>query len=989
LKQKLQWPGDEADAGAWRKRWASAFVIKHREVISTSKALATRLAELARDIRHRVNAVLEVESEKGPIRKLHAAFKQALIHDLSEDDFADMYAQTIAYGLLLARVSRPAGLVAENLVDMVPVTNPFLQELLETFLHVGGRKRKKGASLDFDELGVTEVVEVLRHANMEAVLRDFGDRNPQEDPVIHFYEDFLKEYDSEKRTKRGVFYTPRPVVSFIVRSVHELLQTEFGLEDGLADTTTWGEMAARHPDLKIPDGAHPNDPFVCILDPATGTATFLVEVIDIIYKTLLVKWTRQGLNQTQVRGAWNDYVPKYLLPRLHGYELMMAPYAIAHMKIGLILGATGYRFGSNERVRVYLTNALEPAQDFSDRFEFDVPALAHEAQAVNEVKRHKRFTVVVGNPPYANFGQLNKIPFILDLLEDYKRGLDEKKINLDDDYIKFVRLGHHLLAHTGCGMLGLITNNTFVDAPTRREMRHQLISSFDSIWVLDLHGNSIERETCPDGSPDENVFDIQQGVAISFLTRSPNVENANGCRDTKHAHLYGLRAGKYVWLHQNSVSKGAFTNVVPSPPLYLLQPYDTSVQHEYERFIPIPDVLCVSGSGVKTDRDDLCFDMDRTRLQDRMRKAFTGGYDSSFKEKYRLVDSSSYDLTRRLTTMQFDTAAVMPCLYRLFDQRWLYYQRGFTSRPAWEVMQHMLKRNLALLVKRQARDGGYDWFFVSQRPIVDGLFSIDNKGREQILPLYLYEDQTASQRTVDDAIRTNFHPTFLRLLCERIGLRAAPPWGLPATIRPEGVFHYAYAVFHSPLYRARYVEFLKTGFPRLPLTSNLDLFRELARLGGELVALHLVEASAQQGVTARYDKSAKGWRYEVAAGCRVPVALDFKGPAEPVVEKVSWSRDTVWLDKKQTEGFHGVREDVWDFHIGGYQVCEKWLKDRKGRTLTAEDITHYHRIVIALHETIRIMQEIDDVIEQHGGWPGAFVTAPPQAKQETGEFPFV
>jgi hypothetical protein len=356
LKDKLRWPEDEGDVAAWRAKWSTAFRLRPREVIKTSQQLAIQLADLARGIRKRANNVLAVESDKGPLRKMYAAFKEALIHDLSTDDFADMYAQTISYGLLTARFSHPAGLVADNLADMVPVTNPFLKDMLETFLTIGGRKGK----IDFDELGINDVVQLLRDANMEAVLRDFGDRNPQEDPVIHFYQDFLQEYDAKKRMQRGVFYTPRPVVSYIVRSVHELLQTEFGLEDGLASTVTWGEMAAKHTGLTIPAGTKPSDPFVCILDPATGTGTFLVEAIDIIHKMMEARWKKQGHMALEFQNLWNEYVPKHLLPRLYGFELLMAPYAIAHMKIGLKLYETGYRFSSDERARIYLTNMSRP-----------------------------------------------------------------------------------------------------------------------------------------------------------------------------------------------------------------------------------------------------------------------------------------------------------------------------------------------------------------------------------------------------------------------------------------------------------------------------------------------------------------------------------------------------------------------------------------------------------------------------------------------------
>jgi predicted helicase len=393
--------------------------------------LAVRLAELARAIRDRIKTVLSIETANGPLTKLMKAYQEALVHDLDADSFADMYSQTIAYGLLSARVENPQGKTADDLAAQM--TNPFLKELMETFLHVGGRKGKvsSGAGLDFDELGVSEVVELLDAANMEAVVRDFGDLKPDEDPVIHFYELFLKEYDPQEKIKRGIFYTPRPVVSYIVRSVDELLRTEFGLADGLADTTTWGEMAKHHKDLKIPEGTSSDQAFVKILDPATGTGTFLVEVIDLIQKTMTEKWKAQGHGTKKIDQLWNDYVPQHLLPRLHGYELLMAPYAIAHMKIGLKLYETGYRFGSDERVRVYLTNALEPAQEFSGKLAFMIPALAHEAQAVNAIKRLQRFTVIIGNPPYS-FRSKSKSPFIMDLLEEYRKGLNEKKPQLND-----------------------------------------------------------------------------------------------------------------------------------------------------------------------------------------------------------------------------------------------------------------------------------------------------------------------------------------------------------------------------------------------------------------------------------------------------------------------------------------------------------------------------------------------------------------------------
>ncbi|HWN94972.1 MAG TPA: hypothetical protein VNT99_08060, partial [Methylomirabilota bacterium] len=523
LHDRLHWPAHPGDHAAWRTQWSRAFRHRLGHVIRTADGLAETLAALARRIRGAAGAMMAHESEKGALTKLYKAFQAALIHDLTPESFADTYAQTITYGLLTAAISRTemsAGTTgtfvrADDISDIVPVTNPFLKEMLQTFLTAGGRK----GGIDFDELGIQDVVELLRgdETDLPAILRDFGNRSRGEDPVIHFYESFLSAYNKQLKIQRGVFYTPQPVVSYIVRSIHELLQTEFGLEDGLASTVTWGEMIARcggtsstspqHSSaktdgdsrssslqrLKLPPLSDepgetrtisPDEPFVLILDPATGTATFIVEVIDVIHKTMVARWKKAGKTEAQIHAAWNEYVPRHLLPRVFGFELMMAPYAIAHMKVGLKLHETGYRFGSEERVRIYLTNSLEPKVKQLPQIGFD--ALAHEAAAVNEIKWYKRFTVVIGNPPYAGHSVNNHIPAIVDLVHDYKVGLPELDRPgqgkwLQDDYVKFIRLGEHILTSVSAGVLGYITNHSFLDNPTFKGMRKHLLSCFPRI----------------------------------------------------------------------------------------------------------------------------------------------------------------------------------------------------------------------------------------------------------------------------------------------------------------------------------------------------------------------------------------------------------------------------------------------------------------------------------------------------------------------------
>ena len=918
LRDKLRWPTNTRDLDAWRQHWSVAFTLRHKEVISTSKELAQQLADLAMKIRKRANAVLRVESATGPLRKLYAAFKETLVHDLSEDDFADMYAQTISYGLLTARVSRPAGLVAENLRDMVPVTNPFLKDLLETFLTVGGRKGK----IDFDELGVNEVVQLLRDADMEAVLRDFGDRNPEEDPAIHFYESFLKEYDPDKRMQRGVFYTPRPVVSYIVRSVHELLQTEFGLGDGLASTVTWGEMAAKHAGLKIPEALDPADPFVVVLDPATGTGTFLVEVIDIIHKTMLSKWRKTGHMALEFQNMWNEYVPRHLLPRLFGFELMMAPYAIAHMKIGLKLYETGYRFASDERARIYLTNSLEPPHDFSDRLSFDAPALAHEAQAVNTIKRHQRFTIVIGNPPYANYSA-NLSPQARRIVDKYRsfrgspireRNQLQFERNIQDDFVKFTSIGEDYLRTANVGVLSYITNATMLASTSLRGMREHLTQGFDKLFELNLHGGVNEISVGVEN--DENVFDIAQSVAIHVYVRSIR----RGDSVVSYADLVGRRFVKYATLASKTVQTSGWRQIQPDSENCGFLPQDEAARGAWLR---LDSAFVQFGAGIKTNRDAVAIGFD----------------DKSLVEAVRVFDPS-------LVADKNYRSNIHSLLYRPFDVRRIFYHIDVVASRSLPTMRHFIAGpNIGLI-------GSSTWttperFSVNaSRLMVEMKTGTHDRGTT-FFPLYRYESLLGAKPVRVHNLTDQFVNEWAAITQTRFV--SVGQGNLETTTGPEDVFFWLYGLFHSPEYRRRYRAALAQRFPIVLLCSNKQLLRKVAQLGCELVALHVLESPRLNEHITTY-----------------------VGEGRPEVEKISHNRDNVWLNKAQTCGFRGVPEAVWNFYLGGYPVCEKWLKDRKGRILSKEDIEHYHKIVVALSETIRLMKKIDGVIEQHGGWPAAF-----------------
>lgn len=969
LHSKLNWPEDEEDLEGWRKHWGSAFVLRHHEVITTSKQLASRLAELAHDIRVRVNAALAVETEKGPLRTLMAAFKESLIHDLNNDDFADMYAQTIAYGLLSARVSRPAGLVADNLADMVPITNPFLKELMETFLQIGGRKKvgKNLTGIDFDELGINDVVELLRDANMDAVIRDFRNRNRNEDPITHFYEGFAKEYDPIDKVKRGEFYTPWPVVSFIVHNVDEILENEFGLNDGLADTITWGEMIVKNDNLKIPSNVTPDHPFVNILDPATGTGTFLVEVISVIHKRMMKKWKNEGHNKKIIGQLWNEYVPKYLLPRLYGFELKMAPYTIAHMTIGLKLLETGYKFESSERIRVYLTNALHSAHEIpkQDDWTLSVPALAHEAEEVFTIKKDQRFTVVIGNPPYAKLSS-NREEAAEAFVKPFKEVVrTERNIQpLSDDYLKFMGHSFSLSENVGRFVFGMITNRGYLVGLIHRGVRQTISSSWSNLWIVDMHGDSNVREKTPTGVTNDNIFDIQQGVAITL-----GVKKADNTSLVRRVDNWGTRSEKQDKLKKLSLTSAEWITCDLREPNFFFDPPESNILNECT--YPISSVMPVTNTGIKTHRDSMVIDFDKDILINRIesfvdpektdseiRLEFFG---TKGRGCYKPGDNRDWAMSEARRKLQSKNKPlknyVIELEYRPFDRRNIFYSADIIDFTREEIMHHMEGgENIGLITTRQVPNGDFCHALVTRLPIEMKTCSYDRG--TNLFPLFLKNDSNSLE--FSDNLQHNLSPVFLQKLCNVLNLRCDKDKGLPDRISPIDILGMIYAFLYSPSYRRRYATLLKIGFPPIPIPKNLKFFQEISRIGTRLISLHLLES-------VRLDEQVNS----------------LIGDGQFQVEKVSFTDKTVWINKNKTKGFKGVTEEVWNFHIGGYQVCEKWLKDRQakggknprpGRVLTNEDIKHYQKIIVAISETIRIMNEIDEVIEQHGGWPDAFAT---------------
>jgi predicted helicase len=888
----------------------SDFLTHKAEAVGTPKELALRMARLAHLIRNLIINTFTMEAEKGSLHAQLAAFQDNLIPDLSAEYFADMYAQTIAYGLFAARCTSITGkdFTRQNAAYLLPKTNPFLRKLFNQIA---------GPDLD-DRIAwlVDDLAQVLAQADMEAVLKDFGKRTAKEDPVVHFYETFLKAYDPKVREMRGVYYTPEPVVSYIVRSIDHLLKTRFNKPQGLADDKT------------------------LILDPAVGTATFLYMVINEIHQAIAGKG-QQGL--------WNNYVADKLLPRIFGFELLMAPYAVAHLKLVILLQETGYEFKSDQRLGIYLTNTLEEAVKRAETL--FARWITEEADAAAQIKKEKPIMVVLGNPPYSGHSA-NKGTWAKQLVEMYKmvdgKPLGEKQPKwLQDDYVKFLAFGQWRIERTGQGILGFITNHSYLDNPTFRGMRQSLMKTFTDIYILNLHGNVKKKEITPDGGKDENVFDIQQGVAIGILVKEPE---KNSPASVHYADLWGLREGKYQALFETDVNDTVWKELTPNTPFYFFVPREEELRPEYEKGWKVTDIMREHNVGFVTARDKFLIDFDKSALITRIQKFKSEGISNQeLMDCYGLKDTSSWSLEEARKALQVEAdweTSFTKCLYRPFDIRHIYYSKLMLERPVYQIHRHMLAgENLALVCCRQQSQSG-QWSLVGA---ADGIIEscyISNKTREinYLFPLYLYPAEGEMQFG-EGHRRPNLNPEFIKAVSEKLNLEFVEDGkgDLEKTFGPEDIFNYAYAVFHSPTYRTRYAEFLKIDFPCLPLTSSKELFKTLAAKGTELVSLHLMESPILNNLITGY-----------------PVA------GSNTVEKVSYDENTQRVYINKTQYFEGAPPEVWNFHIGGYQVAHKWLKDRKSRTLTYDELTHYQKVIVALKETIRLMAEIDQLIPN---WP--------------------
>ncbi|MCH7827094.1 MAG: N-6 DNA methylase [Bacteroidetes bacterium] len=884
------------------------FAQSHKEPIKSGLHLAKIMGGKAQRIRDNLLQFLSTDLKKNTeINKIYNTLKKLLVHDLTPDSFADMYAQTLVYGLFVARYHDETSddFSRQEARDLVPASNPFLRHFFD---HIAGADFDKRLKYLVDEL-----CEVFSHANVPHLMKQYfkddlwGKTHEGPDPVIHFYEDFLKEYDANLRKKMGAYYTPQPVVRFIVRSVDYLLKKEFGLSSGLADTS------------KLENGTHK----VQILDPAVGTGTFLSAVIRSIYLQL---------KETGQIGRWPAYVHHDLLPRIHGFEIMMAPYTIAHLKLSMAFKATGFKH-FNRRLGIYLTNSLEEADNIGDLFTgFGfAESIAEESKEASQIKNDSPIMVVIGNPPYS-VSSTNKGEWILNLIKDYKKDLNERKINLDDDYIKFIRYSEHFVEKNKTGIVAMITNNSFIDGITHRQMRKHLLETFDEIYILDLHGNAKKKETAPDGSKDQNVFDIMQGVSISIFIRKNITKNKLG--KVYFSEIFGKRDKKFLNLSESNIENISWTKLNYKEPYYFFVPKNFELTDEYHSGFKINNLLIVNNSGISTDRDSLFIDEYKDVLERRIETLLNGNYSTKFKNKFNVNDSSGYPLLSRISNKSFDGKYIRDYNFRPFDLRKIYFDYSITSRSAKAVSKQILsKNNLLLIIPRQV-NGTFHHVFISNT-ICDGniLSSARLFGAGKLFPLYLYSKDGTKVPNLKTEIVKEIENT-------------------AGKTKPEEILDYIYAVLHSPNYRVKYKEFLKIEFPRVPYPKDKKMFKELVKLGTELRLLHLLESpKVNQFITT----------FPIIAS-DVVEKIKFENVGDEYIRPLHKEKrkvGNVWINKEQY--FGNIPETAWNFYIGGYQPAQKWLKDRKGRKLRNSDIEHYQKIIVSLTETDRIMKEIDKI----------------------------
>jgi hypothetical protein len=867
--------------------------------ITTTEVLAIELAKRTRFLRDEVIAQEIEEEEKSGIKRIlgfYDAFQTYLIKGLTKQQFADLYSQTITYGLFASRMRGGAEFNRKIAVYDIPHSIGILRDIFN-FISLGDLPRQM-------EWIVDEISDVLANVDVKGIFSEYFKAKRGDDPVFPFYEKFLTEYDPEMRERRGVYYTPEPVVSYIVRSLNIILKEDFHLSDGLAEDN------------------------LTILDPAGGTLTFLAQAVKEAIKEFTAKYGNGGKAK---------FIQDHILPDFYAFELLVAPYAIGHLKMSFLLEEMGYKLQETERIKFYLTNTLE-MEDIAQTSLPGMVSLSEESHFAGAVKKNTPILIILGNPPYSGHSE-NIGEWISEEVKEYYKvdgaPLGERNSKwLQDDYVKFIRFAQWKIDQSGKGVLGFIINHAYLNSPTFRGMRQSLLKSFEEIYVLNLHGNSHQKEICPDGSKDENVFDIQQGVSISLFVKKGEKTDVT---KVHYADLWGLRHHKYDWLSVNDVKTTEWETLCPHSKEYLFIPRDETLIKRYEDFVQITDIFQIGSIAVQTHRDKLAVDCDKDRLLQRIGvfrdKKIS---DETICESLELKETDSWKIKDKRAIVREDNnweSRILEFAFRPFDTRWVFYHEAVIDRDRWKVMQNMLiPNNIGLNCMREYayEVSSYNYAFVSGAITDDRIF-VSNKGAAYFVPLYVFtnprkERNLLTRKGIDK--KSNINPSIVKLLEEAFGCKPSP----------EEIFYYIYAVLYSEVYRHRYEEFVKTNFPRIPLTKNRELFLEISQLGATLSDLHLLKSESLKNPISR-----------------------FQGEGDNSISKPFYDPKNCRVYVNKSQYFEAISTEVWNYQIGGYQVMFHWLKNKDARMLSLEDIKQYCRIATALTQTIETQGKIDKI----------------------------
>ena len=860
--------------------------------IYNAKTLAVELAKRTRFLKNEVieEELREEENNKqGFILGFYEAFQEYLIKGLSQKDFADLYSQTITYGLFAARTRSTGEFNRKLAYDNIPQTIGILRDIFE-FISMGNLPIQMEWTID-------DIAEVLAVTDVKKILLQYYHKGKGKDPVIHFYETFLAEYDPRTRERRGVYYTPEPVVSYIVRSLNSILKEYFDKADGFADKS------------------------VTVLDPAAGTLTFLAEAAKLAVKEFVSKYGE---------GARGSFIKEQILQNFYAFELMMAPYAIGHLKMSFLLEELGYKLEEDERFKLYLTNTLE-MEELAQTNLPGMASLSKESHLADKVKKEQPILVILGNPPYS-VSSSNKSKFIEKEMAIYKEDVrDERNIQpLSDDYIKFIRFAHWKIDKSGKGVIGMITNNSYLSGLIHRGMRKKLLKSFNEIYILNLHGNARIGEKCPDRSKDENVFDIMQGVSIALFIKNKEQETLG---KVYYQDVYGLRKNKYYFLDNNDIKTIEWKKLKLSEPHYFFVEKDFSLQTHYDKFFSVSEIFNKYSSGVKTHRDHFVVGFTKEEIKQRMRTFTSDLPDDLVKQALNLKGTNDWKIKSARDKIKKEdwVKSIFSYSYRPFDIRYICYRNELIDRNRIEIMQNFFKENLGLTLMRKPIPGNLTQILISKNILDINFYAYQS----YLFPLYIYshldKKDLFNYKKEREERESNINCKLLKIFSDTYKNQASS----------EEIFYYIYAVLYSNLYREKYAEFLKIDFPRIPFTKNYDLFIEMGKLGKRLVDLHLLKSTELDPPL-----------------CKFPI----KG--ENRVEKIKYDEKEKRIYFNEKQYFEGISQDIWQYQIGSYQVCRKWLKDRKGRCLSLEDIKHYCRMITALQKTIKIQQEIDNIYEE-------------------------